>query len=59
MKGLGNKMAKEQDKPLPFEFGVIFYPSCPDLQSESAGVEALTCWNTMTLELSASNNASV
>lgn len=51
-------MTKQQDKPLPFKFGVIVDPSCPDMQSESAGVEALFYWNSMTLELSVSNNAS-
>jgi len=51
-------VTKQQDKPLPFKFCVIFYPSCPNLQSEGAGVEALSYWNSMSLELSASNSAS-
>jgi len=49
-------VTKQQDKPLPFKFGVIIDPSCPDMHSESAGVETLSYWNSMTLELSASNN---
>jgi len=51
-------VTKQQDKPLPFKLGVIVDPSCPDMQSESGGVEALSYWNSMTLELSVSNNAS-
>jgi len=51
-------VTKQQDKPLPFKFGVIVDPSCPDIQGESAAVEALSYWNSMPLELSVSNNAS-
>jgi hypothetical protein len=52
-------VTKQQNKPLPFKIDAIFDPSCPDLQSKSAGVEALSYWNGMALELSASNNACV
>ena len=57
MQGKGNKVTKQQGNPLSFKFGVIIDPSSPDLQCESAGVEDLSYWNSMTLELSSSASA--
>jgi hypothetical protein len=50
-------VTKQQGNPLSFKFGVIIDPSSPDLQCESAGVEDLSYWNSMTLELSSSASA--